>query len=268
MSDTVIPSDALMSLPVVGPMPCPYLPGREAAHRGFQVDFMPGDLYEALLDLGWRRSGEVFYTLACPQCEACIPLRVEAADFHPTRSQRRVRRRNRDVIMTWGDPQPTDEKADLYRRYIASQHDGQMTGSPEEHERFLYDSPTQSIETVYRVGERIVGVGILDVTPSCLSSVYFYFDPQERSRSLGTLSVLCEIELCQKLSKRYYHLGHWVVGARTMDYKAKFGPHELLGTDHVWRSPDQADPALKGPTAGADDSPVTARSAYDVAHGD
>ncbi|HEY7117030.1 MAG TPA: arginyl-tRNA--protein transferase, partial [Tepidisphaeraceae bacterium] len=68
------------------------------------------------------------------------------------------------------------------------------------------------------------------------SSVYFYFDPAEARRRPGTFSALWEIEFARSRGIPYYYLGYWVAGCGAMEYKASFGPHEVLGTDGVWRA--------------------------------
>ena len=88
-----------------------------------------------------------------------------------------------------GRPEPTDEKFDVYRRYLQQRHDGQMSGSREEFVDFLHDALPFTEEVVFRVGGRLLGAGIFDTTPEALSAVYFYFDPQLAARSPGVFNV-------------------------------------------------------------------------------
>ena len=46
--------------------------------------------YESLLQAGFRRSGNDIYRPHCTQCSACHSLRIDAAEFEPSRSHRRV----------------------------------------------------------------------------------------------------------------------------------------------------------------------------------
>ncbi len=155
-------------------------------------------------------------------------------EFRPTRAQRRCRARNADVTLEMGLPRPTDEKHALYRRYLESRHDGQMTGSREEFESFLYEAPFMARELVYRAGGRLLGVGIADLEPQALSAVYFYFDPSEAARSPGVLNVLSLIDECARCEIPYLYLGYYVAGSPTMAYKAGYRPHEVLGDDGQW----------------------------------
>ena len=75
--------------------------------------------------------------------------------------------------------------------------------------------------------------------PQSLSSVYFYFDPEQAGRRLGTFSALWEIEWAREMNIPHYYLGYWVAGCGAMEYKASFRPCEALGTDGVWREMGQ-----------------------------
>ncbi len=217
---------------------CPYLPGREARICGFVAESLSASLYHELMDLVFRRSGRLFYRPACAGCRECVPIRVSVAAFTPSRSQRRVSRRNADVSVEVGRPMPTDEKHALFRRYLAGQHDGSMSGERSSFEQFLYAPAVDTLEFEYRLGRRLVGVGLADVCVRSLSSVYFYFDPEMRRRSLGVYSALQEIEYCRREGIPHYYLGYYVQDSGAMNYKARFRPYELLRADGGWHRSD------------------------------
>ena len=58
-------------------------------------------------------------------------------------------------------------------------------------------------------------VGVIDLTDTCLSSVYLYYDPRFEFLSPGTLSAIREIEYIKKVQKtglappnfKYYYMG-------------------------------------------------------------
>lgn len=218
------------------PGPCPYLPGRSSASEGFAVAGLPSAIYEQLMNLGFRRSGHYVYRPICGSCRECVPLRVPVEGFTPSRSQRRVLRRNEDVVVSVARPICNDEKWRLYAAYLTHQHDGTMSTDHEDFASFLYAEVTDTIEMTYRVAERIVGIGLCDVCSDCMSSVYFFFDPGETRRSLGTLSVLMEIDECRRRGLSYWYAGYYVRDCARMNYKASFRPYELLGCDGRWRA--------------------------------
>lgn len=220
------------------PHPCAYLPGRTAREAVCVLPVQTGRAYEALLRRGFRRAGQIFYRPACPGCAACVPLRVPVEGFRPSRSQRRVWRRNRDVRVTLRRPACDPQRFELFCRHQDAQFGRRMCGSLEELREAVFDSPIESLELDYRLDGRLVGVGVVDLCPDALSSVYFFFDPAHARRSLGTLSVLVEIDLARQWGRRWWYAGYWIRECPSMAYKAAFGPHELL-TPRGWRRVDR-----------------------------
>jgi len=222
-------------LTVVPEHECAYLPKRMARTRAFSCRDMPAELYHDFMDAGFRRSGDVFYQPICRGCRACRAIRLLVSGFSQNKSQRRCRKRNSDLKITIGPPRASDEKFDLYRRYQAQRH-GKLDEERDGFEAFLYKSPVQTVEIEHRDGcGKLMGIGICDISSRSLSSVYFYFDPQERKRGLGVYGALVEIDIARAMGIPYYYLGFWVEGCDTMQYKANFRPCEMLGTDGVWR---------------------------------
>lgn len=216
---------------------CPYLPEQTARLVGFewieQGRLNPQD-YEHLMGANFRRSGLLLYQPRCPSCSACKAIRVLTLRFAPTRSMRRVARRNAEIRVTVGEPKPTPEKHRIYADYLAHQHDGTMDPSFESFERFLYRSPTRTLEFEYRCGKRILAVTLADRVIQGISSVYAYFDPAFADRSLGTFSALWEIDYCRREGLPYYYLGYFVEGCASMEYKARFRPNEILVAPWQW----------------------------------
>jgi leucyl-tRNA---protein transferase len=213
---------------------CPYLPDRRAAERFAVCEYLDPTMYELLMNWGFRRSGRVVYRPTCEGCTECVPIRVPVGRFAPSRSQRRVWRRNADVSVEIGPPTCTEEKWRLYVSYLRHQHDGTMSEEYEGFEDFLYTSPAETLEMVYRVAGRIVAIGIADLCPRALSSVYCFFDPAESWRSLGVFSALREIEECRRRGLPYWYIGFYIRDCRRMSYKSSYRPNELLTRDGRW----------------------------------
>jgi leucyl-tRNA---protein transferase len=219
--------------------PCPYLPGQMARHVTIApAPLVPG-IYHSLMDLNFRRAGPVFYRPGCDACASCQALRVPVAAFKPSRAQRRTAARDADLDVRMGPPRPTEEKRQLFARYLEARHaEGEMSADAETFEGFLYASPLASLEAEYRLGDRLVAAAIVDIEPNCLSAVYCYFDPGEARRALGVFNVLTLVEECRRRRVDYLYLGYWIAGARTMAYKDQYRPCEILRKDGSWERRD------------------------------
>lgn len=216
-----------------GERPCPYLDRRQESDETWIARRLDPAVYRELLDLNYRRSGHVVYRPRCGSCTECRQLRVPVEEFRPSRSQRRCLARNRDLSSRLGPPRMSDEKADLYARYLHARHPGSAQGDdPDSLEEFLHHGcvPGLEIETRDPTG-RLVCVSHVDPLGDAWSSVYCYFEPDERRRGLGTWSILAELRACLALGVTWYYLGYYVDGSATMAYKARFLPCEVLGPE-------------------------------------
>jgi leucyl-tRNA---protein transferase len=223
---------------------CPYLPDRNSLYEEYYVDHLEPYMYGKLLSMGFRRSGRIVYKPVCRSCSECRQIRIPVALFNPGRSMKRVLRLGEDVQMNISRPQYSDEKYELFKRYLDHYHDDTMSRDRMSFVSFLYDSPAETYEIIYSLEGRTVGVSIVDAVHDGLSSVYMYFDPEYGKLSPGTLSIIREIGLCLALKLPYYYLGYLVSGSKTMNYKSRFRPYEVLTEPDKWqtagesRSPD------------------------------
>lgn len=205
---------------------CPYLGEHLWINLGFTLSRLPDAAYVDLLNRGFRRSGCSFYRPVCA-CQQCLPIRIHVPDFHPGKSQRQARNRNRDLRIEHRPAQFSTELFALYRLYQSQWHQQDDTKA-EDFSRFLLDSPVTSEMLCYFAGSQWVGAGWIDRLPGLLSSVYFIFDPSQASRRLGVYSILYELDYARALGLDWLYLGFWVQGSRKMAYKAEYQPAQLL----------------------------------------
>ncbi|XP_029676857.1 arginyl-tRNA--protein transferase 1 isoform X3 [Formica exsecta] len=147
-----------------------------------------------------------------------------------------------------------DASANLYKRYQMVIHND----TPEECNQksffnFLVKSPLQqwtpnngppqgygSFHEQYWLDNELIAVGVIDILPSCVSSVYFFYDPAYSQLSLGTFSSLREVYLTRQFNKvasdlKYYYMGFYIHTCPKMRYKAKMRPSKLLCPQtYVW----------------------------------
>jgi leucyl-tRNA---protein transferase len=218
--------------------PCPYLPGR--FERKLVTELAGREalaFYNALSRAGFRRSHHLAYRPACVGCAACVPVRIPVADFHLSRSLRRIQKTNADLAARLAEREASLEQFRLFQRYQRSRHaDSDMASMTfGDFRSMIEDSPVLSrIIELRDEGGRCLGACLVDVLDDGLSAVYSFFEPEEHRRSLGTLLVLALVDAARQAGLPYAYLGYWIAESRKMAYKARFRPLEAL-TPQGWQ---------------------------------
>jgi arginine-tRNA-protein transferase len=228
---------------LTAPSVCPYLPGRE--ERKVFTHLIgrraPG-LNDALTQSGFRRSQTIAYRPACESCRACVSVRVLVGEFVETRSLRRIRELNADLVGRAVANQASSDQYSLFRSYVDARHgDGGMADmSVLDYSMMVEDSHVNTRIVEYRrhgpntaINGRgsgaLVAACLTDILADGLSMVYSFYDPEEAERSLGTFMILDHLDRAQRLGLPHLYLGYWVEGSKKMAYKARFRPQERLG---------------------------------------
>lgn len=188
-------------------------------------------LNDELSAQGFRRSQNVLYRPSCADCAACLSARIVAKAFKPTKSQKRVSKKNAGLERRATSPWATEEQYELFRRYLGSRHaDGGMADMDVfEFAAMIEETPIRSrvIEYIDRETKALVAVCLTDVLKDGLSMVYSFFDPDRARDSLGTHIILDHVEIARASALPYVYLGYWVPGSQKMGYKAKFSALEI-----------------------------------------
>ncbi|KAI0729359.1 arginine-tRNA-protein transferase [Fomitopsis betulina] len=283
---------------------------------------MSCQVYQKMIDRGWRRSGEYCYKpglkrSCCPQ----YTIRLDANQFKPSKSQRKLLNRwNRFVL--YGDHDEdadgathkqkakkadipffftraihaseyafaagaggdvpkhhfevtlepssfTDEKFALYQSYQQNIH-MEEEKMPSSFRNFLVETPLQpegityssqphshlpkqygSYHQLYRLDGKLIAMGIIDVLPNCVSSVYFMYEKEWDKHSLGKLSALREMSLAKEMHDAglahmgYLYMGFYVHSCPKMRYKGDYAPSYLADPeDYTWHPLEKCRPLL------------------------
>lgn len=197
------------------------------------------DKTPSFMDVGpdGRKPLEAFLTLPPP------PTKPGAPNAH-----------NLEVKLIRSSPPSADFKATfkesfaLYKKYqMAIHNDSEEDCKESGYTRFLCNSPLIPVKGAkgwpcdygsyhqhYRIDGKLVAVGVIDILPKCLSSVYVYYDPDYNFLNLGVYTALRETEMTRKLhlcepeTFRYYYMGYYIHSCIKMRYKGNYTPSFLL----------------------------------------
>ncbi|MBX2810155.1 MAG: arginyltransferase [Myxococcales bacterium] len=225
---------------VAEPVACAYLPDEQATLEYRLLLDVSGDELDVLLELGWRRFGPAYFRPACSACSECVPLRIPVDRFRMSKQQRRVWNKVQDRLeVVEQSPQIDEQRLQLYRRWHVAQ--GQKRDWPSDnmdrtdyYHQFAFPHPCGRELSYWDhspasgPSPRLVGIAITDVTPSALSAVYTYYDPEYAKLSLGTASVLFQLQRARDTGRDWLYLGYRVSGCPSSEYKHRFQPHQLL----------------------------------------
>lgn len=226
---------------VTSPAPCPYLPGRSERKVFTELKGPHADqLNEALGRIGFRRSQTVAYRPSCLDCQACVSVRVVAEEFAPSSTQRRILKRNSDLVATECRPWATAEQFELLQRYLDTRHPGGGMAAMDEIDfaDMVEHTPVSSYVVEYRepsdglMPGRLVGACLTDRQGDGLSMIYSFYDPEHEARAgLGNYIILDHIRRAAAEGLPYVYLGYWVEGSERMQYKVRYRPMERLTRD-------------------------------------
>jgi arginine-tRNA-protein transferase len=139
------------------------------------------------------------------------------------------------------------EKFDVFLRYQKKIHnEDESRWKHSSFERFLCsglsrktvrtNGKTQklgSYHQCYRLDGKLIAVGVLDLLPQAVSSVYLFYDPDFQQFEFGKLSALREIALAIEGQYKFYYMGFYIHSCAKMRYKAAFQPTYILDPESL-----------------------------------
>ena len=196
---------------------------------------MTNAIYSELIKQGYRRSGDEVYSPHCPNCTACIPVRLRVADFTPNRSQKRCWQRNANTQAILRPAEFEKAHYDLYLRYQAARHsEGTMANSsPADYLSFLKSAWCDTRFVEFVIDDELAAIAVVDQLDNALSAVYTFFNPKFSAYSLGVNAVLWQIDWAKQMQKEFLYLGFWIKRCKKMSYKSDYRPLQIY-KDRQW----------------------------------
>ncbi len=212
---------------------CVYLASERMKMEYKYIKECPLELNTKLVQRGWRRFGFYYSRPTCQSCSECLSLRIDAENFKFSKSMRRVMRKNEETRILIRKPAISQEHLKLYEKYhrFMQQKKGWDYYPVTENSYYdLYASGAGEFgyEVLYIRDQKLVGVDLIDFIEDGVSSIYFYYDPDYASLSLGKYSLYKQIEFAKKRGLRWIYLGYYVKYCNSLNYKAEYKPYEIL----------------------------------------
>lgn len=210
----------------------------ELINEEFEATSVTPEQYDELLANAWRHFGSHFFRYNFGMYEneirRVIPLRIRIADLTPSKSQRRVLRRNDDLDVAIGPYNVTRETHDLFERHKLRFKSGVPNSIYDFIAQHPASSPTELLEITARRNGKLVAVSFFDLAKHSVSAIYGCFDPDETKCSLGIFTMLKVIEYARELRFKFYYHGYAYEGSSFYDYKKSFSAIEAFDWNRSW----------------------------------
>jgi arginine-tRNA-protein transferase len=181
-------------------------------------DEVAPEVFDELFANGWYHFNQKFRRYIDRVRYRSLPLRIRLENFKPSKSQRRVLRINADLSVKRLPlfVEKDSEECVLFRRHNTRFSDKapkliQLPRQGERNRKFhVFD------------GEKLIAASYFETGAYASHAYYATFDPDIQWRSLGTLTILKEIEYAKENGNEFYYLGYAFDKPSFYDYKKRF----------------------------------------------
>lgn len=169
-----------------------------------------------------------------------VNIRLKITEFEFKKKQRKLMRNNDARFRTTirkADPGPEQEK--LYQKQKArfkgfiheTLHDHLFQGHPY--------TPFDTYEINVYDGDRLIASSLFDLGQKSVASLIGIQDPDYAKYSLGTYTMLKEIEYARTLQMRWYYPGYVLDKPSSFSYKLRLGDFQYYNHNKRWVSIDK-----------------------------
>ncbi|KAG5983600.1 hypothetical protein E4U55_007770 [Claviceps digitariae] len=173
--------------------------------------------------------------------EFCFIDRVHEAEYDRLRTPPEPAHK---FVVTLEADTFTEEKYQVFNNYQRVVHkDPPQRRTRTAFVRFLCSSPLRrgfevgqgqrkkrlgSYHQCYRLDGVLVAIGVLDLLPTAVSSVYFLYHESIQKHTPGKLSALHEIALALEEGYQWWYPGYYIHNCPKMKYKVNYSPQFIL----------------------------------------
>lgn len=192
----------------------------------FEAKYIQPQKMDKLWEKGWRHLGPVFrrYSIRdwSDKIQLVIPLRINLKNFKTSKNHKRIIRQNVDLDLKIKTTILDNERDSLFQLYKTrfTQY------IPESLATFLGEhpekGPCKNLEFGLYKKSHLIAASYLDVGKKAAYSQCAMFHPEESKRSLGTYTMLKEIEYAINHQMDFYYMGYVYNNPSELDYKKNF----------------------------------------------
>ncbi|MDR9488676.1 hypothetical protein [Salibacter sp.] len=214
---------------------------------------LSGSDLDFYLSRGWFRNSLLLHhsEVICldEKVQSIVNIRLPLNEYKSKRNFRKIRNRvvrNFEVVIRRSSL--TKQKEDLYRH-----HKKRFKGFLfEDLDQFLMPGHTNTIFNTWEVevydGEKLIAYSLFDLGEESVASLIGIYDNDYSQYSLGTFTMIAEVEFAKKHGFTYYYPGYILDNSTEFDYKLRLGEMEYLNHQNVWRPLSELD-KLKFPAS-------------------
>lgn len=213
--------------------PCGYLSNQQAKTQYLICEDPEknyAQLYNELINKGFRRDGRILYRPICLHCQSCLSSRISTKNFTPNRTQKRILKLNHRITTHWQNTEYNPEHEALYLKYLQQRHEKNNTvlSLQQDYQQHICQTSVNTQILEFKLDNKLIMVSVIDKVQDGISSVYTFYDTSNPQRSFGTFNILWQIQWALQHQLAWVYLGYWIKQAPKMAYKSNFQPLELF----------------------------------------
>jgi arginyl-tRNA--protein-N-Asp/Glu arginylyltransferase len=209
----------------------------------YQNPFLSPKRLDRFLLHGWFRNCNILtkQKIVCVDngLSAVINIRVLLENYTIAKSLQKMYRRNMAKFRC----EIHEVRIDASKEVLYQNHKSRFKGAimpTLENTLFGYEgrmySPFHTHELCVYDENKLVAVSYFDVSHNSIASILGLFDTTYHKYSLGMFTMLLEIDLAQRLHKKYYYPGYILHKDSAFDYKLRLGNIQYHDGKNYWKS--------------------------------
>ncbi len=196
---------------------------------------------KSLIPQGFLDGGLTPKFNGCATCKRCFPVRIVIDDFTPSRSQKRILKRNNDLTTTirslyendGNDLILDDEHYKLFHENMTNRHpNGGFARMSQNNFEASFEPFDLVVESRNAAG-KLLCASILTAGDDYLYGINFYYDTEEsKRRSLGKFTILAVVDALKgSPTIKHFYLGSLAQNSPKLGYKGEFSGLEAMTTN-------------------------------------